>query len=88
MTLSRDQKWWHVQYLGAFCALGVSNVAMAEELAALTRTDQEAAHCIGVMRRAKENPERSWDIVGSGLDSLRAIRSAEALTGTRPVPAT
>ena len=70
--LRREQKWWACQYLGAFCALGVSNVAMAEELAALTETDQECVHCIGVMRRAKEG-------VRSALQSLRALRSIEAL---------
>lgn len=80
--LRREQKWWAVQYLGAFVALGVTNVAMAEELAALTETDQECVHCIGVMRRAKEGV-RSWDIVGSGLDALRAIRGAGAMTAGR-----
>lgn len=76
--LRPEQKWWQVQYLGAFCALGVSNVAMAEELAGLTETDQECVHAIGVMKRAKEGV-RSWDIVGSGLDALRAIRGAGAM---------
>ena len=72
--LRREQKWWAVQYLGAFVALGVTNVAMAEELAALTETDQECVHCIGVMRRAKEG-----DRVYPALQSLRALRSIDAL---------
>lgn len=72
--LRREQKWWQVQYLGAFVALGVSNVAMAEELAALTETDQECVHCIGVMRRAKEG-----DRVYPALQSLRALRKVGGL---------
>ena len=75
--LSREQKWWQVQYLGAFAALGVSHVAMAEELAALTETDQECVHAIGVMRRAREG-----DRVYPALQSLRALRRDT----DRPVP--
>ncbi len=75
MNLSRNQRMWQIQYLGAFCALGISNVQMAEELAALTESDQEAVHAIGVMRRASQG-ERKWDLVGSALDSLRALRAA------------
>ena len=72
--LTLEQCKWQFMYLGAFGALGVTNVAMAEELAALTETDQECVHAIGVMRRAKEG-----DRVYPALQSLRALRSIEAL---------
>ena len=71
--LTLEQGKWQLMYLGAFGALGVTNVAMASELATLTKTDQEALHAIGVMRRAASG-ERAWDIVGTALDALRVLR--------------
>jgi hypothetical protein len=59
-------------YLGAFSALGVTNLAVAAELSELTRTEQECVHAIGVMRRSREG-----DRVYPALQALRAIRAAQ-----------
>jgi len=56
-------------YLGAFAALGVSNVEMAADLSELTESDQECTHAIGVMKRAQ-----AGDRVYPALEALREMR--------------
>lgn len=62
----------HMMYLGAFAALGVTNVAMARELADLTVTDDDFEGAIIRLREAREG-DRVWP----ALDWLRQRRAGE-----------
>jgi hypothetical protein len=63
---------WAAAYRGAFMALGVTNSAMARELAYRTRSDDEVAGAIDVMRAAAPG-DRVWP----ALNWLRVKRVGE-----------
>jgi hypothetical protein len=84
-NLSREQMYYQLQYLGAFGILGVTNVAAASELAAITITGEECAHAISVMRR--HQGEVYPGVVNRALDALREIRAQDRGPDTEPAPA-
>jgi hypothetical protein len=59
-----DKSQWSAMYLGAIAALKISNVDAAAMLAALTQSDEEAIHVIGLMHAGREGdrvwPARTW----------------------------
>ena len=55
-----DQKYvWRAMYLGAFAAFGINHEHMADELAQLTRSDEDVSRAIATMRTAGEG-SRVW----------------------------
>lgn len=65
---------WRMMYLGAFGALLIPNLAMAEQLGELTRSDEEAGHVIMLLRQGREG-DRVWP----ALNWLREQREKVSL---------
>lgn len=65
--IDSDTGTWHAMYLGAFLALGVSNLDVANEMAELTHSNDQAVRAILTMRLAQEG-DRVWP----ALEWLRA----------------
>ena len=78
---------WQRMYLGAFVALGITNISMCGELASLTTSDEECIHTIGVLRRAPEG-DRVWPALAALRELRAATRDLEALRGYAATVAT
>ena len=72
-----DNTVWKLMYLGALHALGVQNVEMTNDLADLTRSDEECAAAISVMRRAQEG-DRVWPAMAALREMRRAAEGKQA----------
>jgi hypothetical protein len=67
---SAAMRSWHMMYLGAFVALRIDNVEMAQELALTTFADEEVTRAIAMMRDGKPG-----DRVYPALEWLREQRA-------------